>query len=86
MVDWSANRIRVPAATTKSNADVRVPIQPELRAILEEAAWDRWRPIQVWGFSRCDARVASRNRLREPALETGFLFDNVVISSFLTYA
>lgn len=37
MVDWEANRIRVPADVTKTFADVRVPIQPELRAILQEA-------------------------------------------------
>ena len=36
MVDWQTNRIRVPAAVTKSNADVRVPLQCELRVILED--------------------------------------------------
>jgi len=36
MVDWQTNCIHVPAAITKFNANVRVPIQPELRAILEE--------------------------------------------------
>jgi len=34
MVDWKANRLRVPAEITKTNADIRVPLQPELADIL----------------------------------------------------
>jgi integrase len=36
MVDWKAKRIRVPASITKMESDVNVPIQHELKAILEE--------------------------------------------------
>lgn len=34
MLDWEANRIRIPAEIMKANNDTRVPIQPELRDIL----------------------------------------------------
>jgi len=36
MIDWDANRLRVPAEVTKADADVRVPLQPELAEILRD--------------------------------------------------
>ncbi len=55
MVDWKANRIRVPAEITKTEMDVRAPIQPELKAILQRAPGVGTSPIfSVEGRSTSD--------------------------------
>jgi integrase len=72
MVDWQANRIRVPAAITKTNADVRVPIQPELRAILEDSPGIGSSPIlptRIAAMTSDQANVETQAYLRRCGIE-----------------
>lgn len=46
-VDWDAGVIRLPAAVSKTNRDRRIPLQPELAAILRPQA--RVGPLPVFG-------------------------------------
>jgi integrase len=72
MVDWQTNRIRVPAAITKSYADVRVPIQPELRAILEDAPGIGANPIlstKIAKMTSDQANLETQAYLRRCSIE-----------------
>jgi integrase len=72
MVDWQTNRIRVPADITKTNSDVRVPIQPELRTVLAENPGIGSTPIlpaDIAAMTSDQANVETQAYLRRCGIE-----------------